>query len=64
MGEDRLKLYCYGQELYEDMLAAIDSAHESVYLETYIWKDDEAGWEFKKHLMKKAEEGVGCLCHL
>jgi len=58
MGENRLKLYCYGRELYDDMLAAIDSAHESVYLETYIWKDDQAGWEFKKHLTKKAEEGV------
>ncbi|HWS85009.1 MAG TPA: phospholipase D-like domain-containing protein [Ktedonobacteraceae bacterium] len=58
MGENRLKLYCYGRDLYEDMLAAIDSAHESVYLETYIWKDDEAGREFKKHLTKKAEEGV------
>jgi cardiolipin synthase A/B len=58
MGENRLKLYCYGHDLYNDMLAAIDSAHESVYLETYIWKDDEAGREFKKHLTKKAEEGV------
>ncbi len=58
LGENRLKLYCYGRELYDEMLAAIDSAHESVYLESYIWKDDDAGWEFKKHLTKKAKEGV------
>src|SRR2546421_5578292 len=29
MRENRLKLYCYGRDLYDDMLAAIDSAHES-----------------------------------
>jgi cardiolipin synthase len=58
LGENRLKLYSYGRSLYDDMLTAIDSAQESIYLETYIWKDDQAGWEFKKHLTKKAEEGV------
>lgn len=58
IGENRLKLYSYGHDLYNDMLAAIDSAQESVYLETYIWKDDAAGREFKKHLTRKAEEGV------
>ena len=58
IGENHLKLYCYGRDLYDDMLTAIDNAHESIYLETYIWKDDRAGWEFKKRLTKKAEEGV------
>ncbi len=58
VGENRLQLYCYGRELFDDMLAAIDSAKESVYIESYIWKDDEAGWEFKTHLAKKAAEGV------
>ncbi len=58
LGENRLKLYSYGRDLYDDMLAAIYSAQETIYLETYIWKGDEAGWEFKKHLARKAEEGV------
>jgi cardiolipin synthase len=58
LGENCLKLYSYGGSLYDDMLTAIDSAQESIYWETYIWKDDKAGWEFKKHLTKKAEEGV------
>jgi cardiolipin synthase A/B len=58
MDENRLKLYCYGRDLYEDMLAAIDHAQESVCLETYIWKDDEAGRKFKEHLTQKAEQGV------
>jgi cardiolipin synthase len=58
MGEDNLRLYCYGRELYDDMLAAIDAAKESIYIESYIWKADDAGWEFKQHLARKAEEGV------
>lgn len=58
ISEDRLQLYCYGRELFDDMLAAIDNARESIYLESYIWKDDAAGWEFKLHLARKAEEGV------
>ncbi|HLZ81042.1 MAG TPA: phospholipase D-like domain-containing protein [Ktedonobacteraceae bacterium] len=58
MGENSLRLYCYGRELYDDMLAAIDGAKESVYIESYIWKADDAGLEFKEHLARKAEEGV------
>jgi cardiolipin synthase len=58
MGENRLRLYCYGRELYDDMLTAIDDAQESIYIESYIWKADSAGWEFKRHLARKAEEGV------
>ncbi|HZU70420.1 MAG TPA: phospholipase D-like domain-containing protein [Ktedonobacteraceae bacterium] len=55
---NELQLYDYGCDLYEDMLAAIDSAKEYIYLETYIWKDDEIGRKFKEHLAKKAAEGV------
>ena len=40
------------------MLEAIDTAQESIYLETYIWKDDAVGQEFQEHLARKAEEGV------
>jgi cardiolipin synthase A/B len=58
VAENRLQLYCYGRELYDDMFAAIDQARESIYIESYIWKADDAGWEFKQHLARKAEEGV------
>jgi cardiolipin synthase len=58
VGENDLRLYCYGRELYADMLAAIDAAKESIYIESYIWKADDAGWDFKLHLARKAEEGV------
>lgn len=53
-----IQLYAYGRDLYDDMLEAIDNAKESIYIESYIWKDDEVGWEFKSHLAQKAAEGV------
>jgi cardiolipin synthase A/B len=58
VGENSLKLYSYGRELFDAMLEAIDAAHESIYLESYIWKDDAVGQEFQEHLARKAEEGV------
>ena len=58
VGNNRLQLYDYGRNLYEAMLAAIDSAQESIYLETYIWKGDQVGQQFKEHLERKANEGV------
>lgn len=58
VGENWLQLYSYGRELYDAMLEAIDSAQESVFIESYIWKGDEVGKEFRDHLAKKAAEGV------
>ncbi len=58
VGENVLRLYAYGRDLYDAMLEAIDAAQESIYLETYIWKDDAVGQEFREHLARKAEEGV------
>jgi len=58
VGENALQLYTYGRDLYDAMLEAIDTAQESIYLETYIWKADAVGQEFQEHLARKAEEGV------
>ena len=58
VGTNRIHLYDYGQDLFNAMLAAIDSAKESIYLETYIWKGDAMGQAFKDHLTRKAAEGV------
>jgi cardiolipin synthase A/B len=58
VGENSLKLYAYGRELFDAMLEAIDAAQESIYLETYIWKDDAVGREFQEHLARKAAQGV------
>lgn len=58
VASNRLHLYGYGKTLYTAMLEAIDNAEECIYIESYIWKDDEAGWAFKSHLARKAAEGV------
>ncbi|GCE16078.1 phospholipase D-like domain-containing protein [Tengunoibacter tsumagoiensis] len=58
VGKNCLQLYCYGQDLYAAMLEAIDQAKETIYIESYIWKDDPAGWDFKVHLAQKAAEGI------
>ena len=58
VGENSLRVYSQGRELYDAMLAAISYAKESVYLESFILKGDAVGKEFKKHLIAKASEGV------
>ena len=40
------------------MLQAIDTAQKNIYLETYIWKDDQIGQQFKQKLICKANQGV------
>lgn len=58
VGDNTLQIYDYGRDLYDAMLAAIDAARETIYLETFIWKDDAVGQEFKEHLIRKADQGV------
>src|SRR6266446_3520835 len=58
VGENFLQLYAYGRDLYDAMLEAIDAAQESIYIESFIWKDDAVGQEFQMHLARKAAEGV------
>src|SRR6266699_2196749 len=58
VGNTTLQLYWDGHTLYEAMLAAIDGAGESIYLQASTWKDDEVGRAFKRHLAQKAADGV------
>ncbi len=58
IGGNILQIYDYGRDLFDAMLAAIDAAQESIYLETYIWKGDAVGQEFKEKLAYKARQGV------
>lgn len=58
VGENSLQIYTFGQDLFDAMIAAIDEARESIYLETFIWKSGETGQRFKDHLAAKAREGV------
>ncbi len=58
IGENMLRIFSQGQELFEAMLAAVDSATETIYLESFIFKGDAFGRELRKHLEIKAAQGV------
>lgn len=55
---NEIAIYTYGNDLYTAMLAAIDGAQRTIYLETFIWKGDPLGEAFKAHLARKASAGV------
>ena len=57
-GGDRVTIYTFGEDLYEDMLADIAAATTTVFFETYIWKADEVGERFKAELTEAAARGV------
>ena len=58
IGDGTVKSYTFGQDLYDDMLAAIGTAKQQVLLESYIWKGDELGERFKQALYDAAARGV------
>src|SRR5215203_4471367 len=49
-----VRVYTYGQDLYNAMLAAIDDARETIFVETFIWKSDPLGTQIKQRLERKA----------
>ena len=57
-GPDEVTIYTFGEDLFRDMLAAIDHASSTIYFETYIWKGDQIGRRFKAALTAAAERGV------
>ncbi len=58
VGDGAVTTYTFGQDLYDDMLAAIEGAKKQVLLETYIWKGDAVGQRFKQALIDAADRGV------
>ena len=54
----RTRLFTYGEDLYASMLAAIRGAQHTIMLESYIWKGDAIGAEFKEALIEAADRGV------
>lgn len=55
---NQIRVFSYGADLYEAMLEAISSAQERIFIESFIWKGDEVGEEFKRRLIEKARQGV------
>ncbi len=62
VGDSSITTYTYGQDLFEDMLAAIDGAQKLILFETYIWKGDDVGERFKAALAAAAHRGVEVYC--
>jgi cardiolipin synthase len=58
IGDGTVTTYTYGQDLYDDMLAAIERARHQILFESYIWKGDEVGEQFKRALSEAAARGV------
>lgn len=58
IGDEHIKLYPDYGRLYEDMLAEIERAEEYVFIETFIWQNDEVGKSFVEALARKARAGV------
>jgi cardiolipin synthase len=56
--ENTATTYTYGEDLYDDMLAAIRGARTRVLFETFILKGDEVGEAFKRELVAAADRGV------
>jgi cardiolipin synthase len=62
VGNGTLTTYTFGQDLYDDMIEAIEGARRQVLFETYIWKGDAVGQRFKDALAAAAERGVEVYC--
>jgi cardiolipin synthase len=49
---------CTGREVFAAMLASINSAHQSICLETYTYKADSLGELFREALIRACRRGV------
>ncbi|QPK93908.1 phosphatidylserine/phosphatidylglycerophosphate/cardiolipin synthase family protein [Actinomyces sp. zg-332] len=56
--DSQIRTYTEGKSLYKEMLEDISNAKETIMFETYIWKDDIVGREFKRELIKAARRGI------
>jgi cardiolipin synthase A/B len=58
IGASKVTTFTYGEDLYDAMLEAIRGARQRVLFESFIWKADGVGQEFKDELIRAAERGV------
>ena len=47
-----------GAESFAARKSLIENAQESIYLQTFIFTDDETGWDTARLLAKRAQEGI------
>lgn len=53
-----VEIFTFGRDLYRAMLADIAEATDTIYFETFIWKNDEVGRQFRQALVDAAARGV------
>lgn len=58
INDSTIRTYTEGKTLYSEMIKDISNAKESIMFETFIWKNDIVGREFKRELIKAARRGV------
>jgi cardiolipin synthase A/B len=58
VGSSEVTVYTYGEDLYRDMLHAINQAKSRIFFESFIWKADAVGQAFKAALIAAANRGV------
>ena len=58
VGSSEVTVYTYGEDLYRDMLHAINQAKSRIFFESFIWKADAVGQAFKDALIAAANRGV------
>ena len=58
VSDSQITTYTYGADLYRDMIRAIGEAKDRIFIETFIWKDDDTGRQFKNALDEAAGRGV------
>jgi cardiolipin synthase len=55
--DGELKLLVDGKAAFDEILRAIDAAQSSIYVQTYIWKDDHIGQQVVSKLKTAANRG-------
>ncbi|WP_434643036.1 cardiolipin synthase ClsB [Klebsiella sp. I138] len=55
---NRIRLLENGDNYYPALFAAIDRARQKVILETFIWFEDDVGWQLHAALLKAARRGI------
>ena len=53
-----LELLVGGEEAFKEILTALDDARSSIFVQTYIWKDDDIGRRIVNNLKAAADRGV------
>lgn len=47
-----------GKEVFDKMREVIGSARQSIYLEMFLFHEDQTGWDIAKRLVEKRKQGV------